>query len=81
MNKGLFYIKGVTTWINPFQVSSIYKAAGSWHVAMANGSDYPVEEDEYVALLDACKPAEKGGEHEKFRELFEKMKELMDKKD
>lgn len=49
----LFYLKGVDTWINPMQISSIYRAADSRHVTMANGSDYNVAEDEYIGLIEA----------------------------
>lgn len=78
----LFYLKGVDTWINPMQISSIYRAADSRHVTMANGSDYTVAEDEYVGLIDAFNqpPMNRhdGDDKHGGKEFFEKMKKMFE---
>lgn len=77
--KGLFFIKGVSAWINPLQVSSVYKAGESWHVAMANGSDYTLVEDEYVGLLEACrKPEPPKPMDETFKQRMDEMKKFIE---
>lgn len=47
----LFFLKLVNTFINPMQVTSIYRAADSVHVVMANGSDFTISEEEYTLLV------------------------------
>ena len=78
----LYYLKQVDTWINPMQISSIYRAADSRHVTMANGSDYTVAEDEYVGLIEAFNHKTDGDEkHEDKKEIHDMLKTILEKMD
>lgn len=76
-----FFLKEVNTFINPMQISSIYRAADSAHVVMANGSDYNLNEEEYSQLVASFDHKDKHDELDpKIREaIAEAVKEAMNK--
>jgi len=46
----LFFIKGSNTYINPMQIVSVYRTEQP-HVAMSNGRDFILAEDEYIDII------------------------------